>query len=111
MHAQVLQLVPAPTHMGTAWDACVASVGADGIVGVLSLQAGGFCQRMLPGHPLGRPLHLQWVASLGFLACLCPASGAPSPSATSQQTGAVAIVWDLQSGTWNLDAEWGAWAA
>ena len=91
--------------MDTAWDSCIAAVGADGIVSILSLQAGGFCQRMLPGHPPGVRLHLQWASSLGFLACLSPAPAPPSSSSLPlppplhrRHGGAVAIVWDLQSG-------------
>lgn len=95
---QVTQLQPAPPGMHTSWDSCVASVGADGMVGILSLQAGGFCQRLLPGHPPGKQLRLQWVSSLGFLACV----GSSAPEAGAQhgaaQGGTVAIVWDLQSG-------------
>ena len=89
MHMQVQQLHPASAGSGTAWDGCVASVAADGTLGILSLRAGGFCQRLLHGHPPGSRLQLQWAASLGFLACLSPAT---------EQQAAVAIVWDLHSG-------------
>ena len=77
--------------MHTAWDACLASVG-DGMVGILSLKGGGSCQRMLPGHPAGALLKLQWASSLGFLACMS------SPGGKGGEGGPVTIVWDLHSG-------------
>lgn len=85
---QVLQVQPAPHSLQSPWDSCVAVVGADGIVGICTLLDGGSCLRVLPGHSPGCPLQLQWASSLGFLACMSNQANA----------GAIAVVWDLQSG-------------
>lgn len=91
------------------------SLGADGAACVISL-ATQQCERILPGHPPGRPLHVAWDPFRGYLGVLCPGGASAGAALGASPRGDLferedegglggspgedlLVLWDLQSGT------------
>lgn len=106
--------MPAPPDQPPPWAACVASMGADGAVGLLSLKSGA-CERLLHAPPGCLPHTLVWDLGRGYLAAMCSQRGggalgavwgwAPAAATAGEAQGGslegqcpVFVLWDVQAG-------------
>lgn len=103
--------MPPPPGQPFPWDSCLASIGADGAVALLSLRT-GCCERLLHAPPGCTPHTLAWDLGRGYLAAMCArrggqgerAWGAVAGEEGNSQAGAAAleqpvfVLWDVQAG-------------
>lgn len=82
----VQQILSSPAICGSPWCGCVASVGDDGIISLISLQSKQV-ERMLTSHPFQQFESISWDGQRGFMACF------------GNLTGSLPcmVVWDLYS--------------
>ncbi|CAD7695291.1 unnamed protein product [Ostreobium quekettii] len=83
----VRQVVGAAAGANAPWCQCLATVGDDGTVALISLLTRQVV-RLLSGHPFQLPNQLMWDGIRGFIACL----------GTNSEGQQVLVIWDLYSG-------------
>lgn len=82
----VQQILGPPAASGSPWCGCVASVGDDGIISLISLQSGQV-ERMLTSHPFQQFESISWDGQRGFMACF----------GNLNDSVPCVVVWDLYS--------------
>ncbi|KAK9816767.1 hypothetical protein WJX72_004909 [[Myrmecia] bisecta] len=96
--AAVTHMLPPPETAPLPWSCCIASIGADGTVCIVSLITLR-CERVLPGHPPGSPYHIFWDPTLGYMACMCSDPEGPAgPGLSDQGHEPLLILWDIHAG-------------